>query len=264
MTMNLVDMAERVAQFCNASHIDSINDSDESLRIAQIIKETYETMVLSQEIQTALELFKLQSASNSSLKTTLYLPEDCLTLDIVKYTSHQNKIYSPQYLEPMDFISRSLDLDVTRPEVETVVDPESATTYNILNNKDHKYYTQTAYQQIYTSSSFNITSLTNSFQMVFDSYNKDFEDVLQGRHALVYGHTLPEFKLEDDFVPDLQEQQFPVLLSKAKTAADMELRNNFNQVEADRGKKLFLNMTNDSKSYTRRSTTWNNRNLFRV
>lgn len=247
MTMNLVDMAERVAQFCNASHIDSINDSDESLRIAQIIKETYETMVLSQEIQTALELFKLQSASNSSLKTTLYLPEDCLTLDIVKYTSHQNKIYSPQYLEPMDFISRSLDLDVTRSEVETVVDPESATTYNILNNKDPSYYT-----------------VMSGKYLVFDSYNKDFEDLLQGRHALVYGHTLPEFKLEDDFVPDLQEQQFPVLLSKAKTAADMELRNNFNQVEADRGKKLFLNMTNDSKSYTRRSTTWNNRNLFRV
>ena len=67
MTMNLVDMAERVAQFCNASHIDSIHDSDESYRIAQIIKETFETMVLSQEIQTALELFHLQSATKETL-----------------------------------------------------------------------------------------------------------------------------------------------------------------------------------------------------
>lgn len=247
MTMNLVDMAERVAQFCNASHIDSINDTDESYRIAQIIKETYETMILSQEIQTALELFHLQSASNASLKTTLFLPDECLTLDIVKYTNHQGKIYSPQYLEPMDFISRSLDLDVTRPNVATVVDPESNTTYNIQTDKDPSYYT-----------------VMSGKYLVFDSYNKDFEDLIQGRHALVYGHTLPEFKLEDDFIPDLQEQQFPVLLSRAKTAADMELRNNFNQVEADRGKKLFLNITNDSKSYTRRSTTWNNRNLFRV
>lgn len=247
MTMNLVDMAERVAQFCNASHIDSINDTDESYRIAQIIKETYETMILSQEIQTALELFHLQSATAEDLKTTLYLPDECLTLDIVKYTNHQGKIYSPQYLEPMDFISRSLDLDVTRPNVTTVVDPESNTTYNIQTDKDPSYYT-----------------VMSGKYLVFDSYNKDFEDLIQGRHALVYGHTLPEFKLEDDFIPDLQEQQFPVLLSRAKTAADMELRNNFNQVEADRGKKLFLNITNDSKSYTRRSTTWNNRNLFRV
>lgn len=247
MTMNLVDMAERVAQFCNASHIDSIHDSDESYRIAQIIKETFETMVLSQEIQTALELFHLQSATKETLKTTLYLPDECLTLDIVKYTSHQGKIYSPQYLEPMDFISRSLELDVTRPNVTTVVDPESNTTYNIQTDKDPSYYT-----------------VMSGKYLVFDSYNKNFEDLIQGRHALVYGHTLPKFELEDEFVPDLQEQQFPVLLSRAKTAADMELRNNFNQVEADRGKKLFLNITNDSKSYTRRSTTWNNRNLFKV
>lgn len=247
MTMNLVDMAERVAQFCNASHIDSIHDTDESYRIAQIIKETYETMILSQEIQTALELFHLQSATAENLKTTLYLPDECLTLDIVKYTTKRGNIYSPTYLEPMEFISRSLDLDVTRDCVETVRDPESNTVYNILNNKDPSYYT-----------------VMSGKYLVFDSYNKDFEDLIQGRHALVYGHTLPEFKLEDDFIPDLQEQQFPVLLSRAKTAADMELRNNFNQVEADRGKKLFLNITNDSKSYTRRSTTWNNRNLFRV
>ena len=86
MTMTLVEMTERVAQFCNASHVNSINDSDESIKIAKIIKETYETMILSQEIQTALELFKLQSASNESLKTTLYLPTEALTLDIVKYT----------------------------------------------------------------------------------------------------------------------------------------------------------------------------------
>lgn len=245
--MNLVEMAERVAQFCNASHINSINDTDESMRIAQIIKETYETMVLSQEIQTALELFHLQSASNELLKTTLYLPEECLTLDIVKYTRKNGTIYSPIYLEPMEFISRSLDLDVTKDNVTTVVDPESNTTYNIVTDRDPSYYT-----------------VMSGKYLVFDSYNKAFEDTIQGRHALVYGHTLPKFELSDEFVPDLQEQQFPVLLSKAKTAADMELRNNFNQIEADRGKKLFLNITNDSKSYTRGNTRWNNRNKFSV
>lgn len=247
MTMTLLDMTERVSQFCNASHVNSIDDSEESMKIAKIIKETFETMVLSQEIQTALELFQLQSASDESLKTTLYLPTEALTMDIVKYTSSKGKLYSPQYLEPMEFISRSLELDVTRDNVETLTDKESKATYNIVNDRDPQYYTVMAGKYL-----------------VFDSYNKDFESTLQGRHALVYGHTLPAFELSDDFIPDLQEQQFQVLLSKAKTAADMELRNNFNQVEADRGKKLFLNITNDSKSFTRGSTTWHNRIKFRA
>ena len=247
MPMNLQEIVARVAEFVNASRVDSIYDTDESLKIAKIVKETFEEMVLSQEIQTALELFHLQSASNSPAKTKLYLPDKALTLDIVKYTNKDGKIYAPVYLEPMEFVSRSLDLDVTMDTVETVVDTEAGITYNIQNNKDPSFYT-----------------LIEGKYLILDSYNGDVEDTVQGRKALVYGHTLPEFELKDEFVPDLQEQQFPVLVSRSKTAADMELRNNFNQLEYDKGKKLFLNMTNESKSYTQGNTRWNNRIKFRL
>lgn len=247
MTMTLLEMAERVAEFCNASHINSIEDTDESLRIAKIIKENYEEMVLSREIQTALELFKLQSASDDDAKTCLIIPETALTLDIVKYTNKQGKLYSPIYLEPMEFVSRSLGFDVTDEHVETVHDKETETIYNIKNNQDPAFYT-----------------VISGEYLIFDAYNSEFEDTLEGRHAVVYGHTLPVFELKDEFIPDLQEQQFLALLSKSKTAADMELRNNFNQLEHDRSKKLYNNLDNTSKSYTRGNTTWNNRIKFRV
>lgn len=247
MAMTLVEMAERVAAYCNASHINSINDSDEALRIATIIKETFTELILTKEIQTALELFQLQSSSSVEAKTRLELPEQALTLDIVKYTNKRGQLYSPQYLEPMDFIAQSLAEDTENDYIETMVDQESGSVYNIRNNKDPSYYT-----------------LMSGKYVVFDSYNKDFEDTVQGRHALVYGHTLPEFKLEDDFVPDLQEQQFLTLLSRAKVVADMELRNNLNQLEYDRSKKLFISTSNDSKSHTRGNTRWNNRVTFRV
>lgn len=247
MTMTLVEIAERVASYCNASHINSINDSDEALRIANIIKECYEEMILSKEIQTALELFQLQSVSDDDVPTRLELPEKALTLDIVKYTNSQNKIYSPIYVEPMTFIDRSLNEDIEQEFVKTVTDKESGAVYNIRTNKDPSFYT-----------------IMSGTYLIFDSYNRDFEDSIQGRHALVYGHTLPEFKLEDDFIPDIQEQQFPVLVSRAKVAADMELRNNFNELEHDRSKKLFINTDTNSKSWTRGTSRWNNRITFRV
>lgn len=247
MPMNLQQMTERVAEFVNADKVDSINDTDESYKIATIIKETYEEMILSKEIQTALELFQLQSSSNTAAKTCLLLPDTALTLDIVKYTKNDGKIYSPQYLEPMEFIDWTLGVDTTLPTVETVTDQESGAVYNIRTDKDPSFYT-----------------IMSGKYLIFDSYNSDFESTLQGRHCLCYGHTLPVFELEDDFIPDLQEQQFPILLSRAKTAADMELRGNFNQIEYDKGKKLFINTTNDSKSYTRGNTRWNNRIKFRV
>ena len=247
MSMNLQEMTERVAEFVNADKVDSINDTDESYKIATIIKETYEEMVLSKEIQTALELFKLQSASSETAKTCLLIPEEALTLDIVKYTNKDGKIYSPQYMEPMEFIDWTLWLDTTLPVVETVTDKESGAVYNIRTDKDPSYYT-----------------IISGKYLIFDSYNSDFENTLQGRHCICYGHTLPAFEMKDEFVPDLQEQQFPILLSRAKTAADMELRGNLNQIEYDKGKKLFINTTNASKSYTRGNTRWNNRIQFRV
>lgn len=247
MSMNLQEMTERVAEFVNADKVDSINDSDESFKFATIIKETYEEMVLSKEIQTALELFQLQSASTDEAKTCLIIPDNALTLDIVKYTHKDGKIYSPEYLEPMEFIDWTLGLDITQDNVETVTDKESGAVYNIRNDKDPSFYT-----------------IISGKYLIFDSYNGEFENTLQGRHCLCYGHTLPEFKMEDDFVPDLQEQQFPILLSRAKTAADMEVRGNWNQIEWDKGKKLFYNTTNKSKSFKRGNTRWNNRIKFRV
>lgn len=247
MPMNLQEMTERVAEFVNADKVDSINDTDESFKIATIIKETFEEMVLSKEIQTALELFKLQSSSNEAAKTCLIIPEEALTLDIVKYTHKDGKIYSPEYMEPMEFIEWTLGYDITEDEVETVTDTETGAVYNIRTDKDPSFYT-----------------IISGKYLIFDSYNSEFENTLQGRHCICYGHTLPAFEMKDEFVPDLQEQQFPILLSRAKTAADMELRGNLNQIEYDKGKKLFINTTNNSKSYTRGNTRWNNRIKFRV
>lgn len=247
MPMNLQEMTERVAEFVNADKVDSINDSDEAYKIATIIKETYEEMVLSKEIQTALELFQLQSASTDEAKTCLIIPDDALTLDIVKYTHKDGKIYSPEYMEPMEFIDWTLGLDTTQDSVETVTDKESGAIYNIRNDKDPSFYT-----------------IISGKYLIFDSYNGEFENTLQGRHCLCYGHTLPKFEMDDEFVPDLQEQQFPILLSRAKTAADMEVRGNWNQIEWDKGKKLFYNTTNKSKSFKRGNTRWNNRIKFRV
>ena len=237
MSMNLQEMTERVAEFVNADKVDSIHDSDESYKIATIIKETFEEMILSKEIQTALELFHLQSSSNASAKTCLVLPDEALTIDIVKYTHKDGKIYSPEYMEPMEFIDWTLGMDTTKEVVETVTDKETGAVYNIRTDKDPSFYT-----------------IISGKYLIFDSYNSEFENTLQGRHCLCYGHTLPAFEMKDEFVPDLQEQQFPILLSRAKTAADMELRGNLNQLEYDKGKKRFITITNDSKSYTRGNT----------
>jgi hypothetical protein len=60
--------------------------------------------------------------------------------------------------------------------------------------------------------------------ILFDGYESIFDSTLQGSKTQVYGETIPVFLLEDDFIPDLDEEVFPLLYNEAKSLAFVELK----------------------------------------
>jgi hypothetical protein len=71
---------------------------------------------------------------------------------------------------------------------------------------------------------------------------------------------MPEFKLEDEFVPDLAPQHFSLLLSTAKVQAAYELNREFDQLENNRAMKQ--KATADRHAQRQRGqdgTTWKRR-----
>lgn len=65
--------------------------------------------------------------------------------------------------------------------------------------------------------------LSNYF-VFFDSYDNTQDSTLQQVKTLAFGDTVPPFVLSDTFVPDLDDQQFPLLLNEAKSLAFYELK----------------------------------------
>lgn len=242
----LLDLTQRVAVFCNAGSVNSINDTRESLQIATIIKETFEDLVMRSEIRTTQTLLQLQSVSNVERPTHLLMQSEVLTVDLLKYKSPKGTLIDLQYKPAVDFVEDSLHLDPTQPNVQTVED-YTGILFNIKTDKDPQYWT--------------IFENGSEEYVVLDSFNKEFEDTVQGVHVVAYGKIMPEFLLEDTFIPPLSTQQFPVLLSRAKVAAAKELKNQENGIEYDKARKQFVQVTQQNRSQFRGSTTWNNRQM---
>jgi hypothetical protein len=242
----LLDLTQRVAVFCNAGSVNSINDTRESLQIATIIKETFEDLVMRSEIRTTQTLLQLQSISTEERPTHLLMQPEVLTVDLLKYKDPRGTLLDLQYKPAVDFVEDSLHLDPTQPNVKTVED-FTGILFNVKTDKNPQYWT--------------IFENGSEEYVVLDSFNSEFEDTIQGVHVVAYGKIMPEFLLEDGFIPPLSTQQFPVLLSRAKVAAAKELKNQENGIEYDKARKQFVQVTQQNRSQFRGSTTWNNRQM---
>lgn len=65
--------------------------------------------------------------------------------------------------------------------------------------------------------------ISNQF-ILFDSYNNNFDSTLQTSKTMVYGVIIPTFQMVDSFIPELDDNQFPLLLNEAKALAFYELK----------------------------------------
>ena len=243
---SLLDLTQRVAVFCNAGSVNSINDTRESLQIATIIKETFEDLIMRSEIRTSQVLLQLQSVSDLEKPTHLLMQSEVLTVDLLKYKKPDGTLIDLQYKPAIDFVEDSLHRDPTEEHIQTVTD-YSGIIFNIRTNRNPQYWT--------------IFEDGDREYVVLDAYDKTFEDTIQGIHVVAYGKIMPEFRLEDDFIAPLSTQQFPVLLSRSKVAAAKELKNQENGIEYDKARKQFIQVTQQNRSQFRGSTTWNNREM---
>lgn len=60
--------------------------------------------------------------------------------------------------------------------------------------------------------------------VIFDSYDNTQDSTLQASKTLFYGQVAPSFTIADNFIPVLDDFQFPLLLNESKTLAFFELK----------------------------------------
>lgn len=70
----------------------------------------------------------------------------------------------------------------------------------------------------------NYCCILSNYNIIFDSYDSTQDSTLQASKSMAWGRVIPEFLMEDSFIPNLDDEQFTLLLNEAKALAYFELK----------------------------------------
>ena len=209
--MTLLEMVQDILSDMDSDEVNSINDSTESLQVAQIIKSTYYTIVDGRDFPWLKEMFQLDATGSVSKPTYMRLPETIIDLDWVKYNSRKStdtkdKFLKVEYKLPEDFLEITDQRDSSSSSVQTITDASGIKIY-VYNDRAPKYFT-----------SFDDDTL------VFDSFDGGIDSYLQNSKTQCFGKRSVVFTMSDSFTPDMPVQMFSYLLNEAKSNCFVTLK----------------------------------------
>ena len=209
--MTLLEIVQDILSDMDSDEVNSINDSVESLQVAQIVKSSYYNIIDGKDYPWLYELFQMNTSGTITLPTHMRLPETVIDLKWIKYnvkkaTDTKNKFTQIIYKTPEQFLSILDQRDSSASEISIITDT-TGIKLNVYDDRGPMYF----------------TSFDDDY-LVFDAYDSLVESNLQNSKTQCYGKKSVAFTLSDSFIPDLPVQMFTYFLSEAKSTAFMTLK----------------------------------------
>src|SRR6267154_713236 len=237
MKRTLLDLTQSILSSLNSDEVNSIGDTVESQQVAEIIKTTYFNIMSRSDIPTQCKLLQLTPSNDPTVPVIMYRPDSIKRIEWIKYfdddiTSTGTSTFqhdlntdlvliiqgqsgaAPNYkyvtiLPITQFLDMTNSFNTNESNVSTYTfhQPPNSFTFNYKNNKQPSY-----------------CAVVGNYYVLFDSFDSNVDDTLQASKSLCYGETEPLFLMQDTFIPELDSQQFPLLLNEAKSLAFLELK----------------------------------------
>lgn len=244
MKRNLLDLTQNILSALNSDEVNSISDTTESRQVAEIIRTTYYNLLVRAELASHRKLFQLTSSGDPTSPVLMYKPEESVVkLEWIKYYDSS----TTDTTDSFDFIH---DLNVDLEDNDSGGDLATSFKYvKILpirefldmtdmfnatesNVDTFEFTAQLTSSQVADTFSFNYRTdkqpqyccILQNYYFIFDSYDSTQDDTLQTIKTRCLGIITPSFTLADDFIPDLDDWAFPLLLNEAKSLAFYELK----------------------------------------
>ncbi len=214
--LSVLEMVQDILSDMNSDPVNSINDTLESGQVARILRSTFYNIQNDRVWPHLAKLIQLESVADPARPTHMRMSEDVQDIEWVKYNVSDDpdnplQFREMKYMLPKEFTQYVMTRNATSSNVQTVIDYHGSPLL-VLDDRMPTYF----------------TTFDDKF-LVFDSYDKDVDSVLQASKTQVYAHGEPEFLLQDDFVPDIPSKVFPYLLAEAKSTASLKVKEQFSQ-----------------------------------
>lgn len=213
----LLELVQNILSSMDSDEVNSISDTVEALQVAEIVRETYEDIIENLSIPEKRSLIRLESVSDVDRPNYLRIPNGVKTVTWIRYNTNL-----VDYVTPEDFIAWVFK----NPGNVTVTDT-SDITYTIDNAHDPRFW----------------TSFTDDY-LVFSSFNQAVESTLQEVNSMAYAELSSTFSLDDNFIPAIDDNLFPLLLQEAKAIAFIDLKQVSNSGEERRARRSLVRAQN--------------------
>jgi hypothetical protein len=136
--MTVLDMVQDIMSDMNSDNVNDINDTPESLRVAQIIKSTYFEMIDNrnwphlrtvQQLDSAVASNKVRMAIKDGVKEVI-----SIRYNIRSATDTKDRYEEIRYLDPEDFMDMTNSRNSAETNVEVITD-YGLTKFFIRNDK---------------------------------------------------------------------------------------------------------------------------------
>ena len=210
MQLTLLELVQDILSSMDSDEVNSINDTTEAMQVAKIVRQVYFNIISRADLPELKTLFQLTASGDSSQPVLMIKPEDVAQIEWIKYNIEPatDTTDSYQYVtilpiqQFMDMI-HTFDIDEDNVLSMTLND----ITYYYKDDKEPQWCT-----------------VIDDNYIIFDSHDADVDTTLQSSKSLAFGKTNPTFTVADAFVPEIDEQQFPLLLNESKSLAFTELK----------------------------------------
>lgn len=210
MKQTLIEIVSDILSDMSGDYVGSINDTDEALQVAQIVKSTYLAMMSNRNWPHTARILQLTPFTDNTKPTHMQIGDDFKELISVYYDCSRLQdlrvdFRQIKYLDPDAFLRYTNRRNSIDPNTMMITDP-SGIRFMAVSNKAPEYYT-----------SFDDKTL------VFDSYDHGVDSTLQAHKVQARAYIIPSFEMRDDFVPDLPIEAFSALIEEAKSKAMFKL-----------------------------------------
>lgn len=224
MKMTLLEIVQTILSSLTSDEVNSITDTTESLQVANIVKDTYLSIVARLNLPETKTIIQLDSSGNVSEPVLMTLPNDIENLEYLKY----NKILTDGIDAWGDIIYLPLDEFLRLMHMKVVVTDGTVGTFNyVMNGMTIKVYYENDKNPDY------FTTLDDNV-LLFDSYYSANDTTLQTSKTLGFGTYTYAFTLSDTFTPKLDSNQFALLVNEAKVQAFYDLKEQQNAIAIKR------------------------------
>lgn len=215
MRYTLLELTQDTLSSLDGEEVTSITDTTESLQIVKIIKTVYDDIQSRANLPIQKTLFNLDVSGNVAKPVLMTKPTTVDNIEWVQYNRILLGDTDPVWVDMkfmclQDFMRMVQNLLPSDDNVATMTHTVNTftLTFNYRTDISPSYYT-----------SFDDNTL------IFDAYDSVVDlTTLQANKTLCYGELTNTFTETDTWVPNLQPQQFALLLQEVKALAWVEMK----------------------------------------